>query len=64
LEEAGYKFRTHSDTEVLLAAWSKWGAGCLDRLVGMFAFVVLDHASKILSFVRDGFGIKPLFISH
>ena len=63
LEEFGYKFKTHSDTEVLLAAWSKWGNSCLDRLVGMFAFVVLDHNAKTLSLVRDGFGIKPLFTS-
>ena len=64
LQESGYQFKTQSDTEVLLAAWAKWGVACLDRLVGMFAFAVLDRNSKTLSFVRDGFGIKPLFISQ
>jgi asparagine synthase (glutamine-hydrolysing) len=64
LQDAGYKFSTKSDTEVLLAAWAKWGTACLDRLVGMFAFAVLDRVSKTISFVRDGFGIKPLFISQ
>ena len=64
LEQAGYRFKTHSDTEVLLAAWSKWGVACLHKLVGMFAFVVIDHNAKTLSLVRDGFCIKPLFTSQ
>lgn len=63
LQDGGYLFKTHSDTEVLLAAWAKWGEACLDRLIGMFAFVILDHKSKNLSLVRDCFGIKPLFTS-
>lgn len=61
LTAAGFEFHTHSDTEVLLAAWQHWGRNCLSRLKGMFAFVVLDRASGTLSCVRDAFGIKPFF---
>lgn len=64
LKDDGYFFKTHSDTEVLLAAWAKWGEACLVRLTGMFAFAILDRKRKTLSFARDGFGIKPLFISQ
>jgi asparagine synthase (glutamine-hydrolysing) len=63
LKKDGYVFKTDSDTEVLLAAWAKWGEACLDRLTGMFAFAILDRKSKNLIFVRDCFGIKPLFVS-
>lgn len=61
LARSGWAFRTESDTEVLLAAWSVWGAGCLARLVGMFAFAVHDRKKRTLTCVRDAFGIKPLF---
>lgn len=64
LKKDGYVFKTDSDTEVLLASWAKWGDKCLHRLVGMFAFAILDRTSKILTFVRDGFGIKPLFVTQ
>lgn len=64
LARLGHAFRTDSDTEVLLACWVKWGSGCLSRLQGMFAFVVLDAHSQTLVCVRDGFGIKPLFYRH
>lgn len=57
----GLAFHTDSDTEVLLAAWATWGESCLRRLVGMFAFVVLDRAAGTLTCVRDAFGIKPFF---
>lgn len=60
---AGYPFRSESDTEVLLAAWSCWGSDCLSRLEGMFAFAVLDRTQSTLTCVRDPFGIKPLFVS-
>ncbi|AFM10977.1 asparagine synthase (glutamine-hydrolyzing) [Turneriella parva] len=55
------KFRTHSDTEVLLRAYEKWGAGCLDRLRGMFAFAIWDHNRQELFCARDRFGIKPFY---
>lgn len=64
LKRLGVDFRTHSDTEVLLAAWEIWGEACLKRLTGMFAFVVFDRELGTLTCVRDGFGIKPLFITR
>ncbi|WBY00728.1 asparagine synthase (glutamine-hydrolyzing) [Ramlibacter tataouinensis] len=61
LQLAGAQFRTESDTEVLLQAWSRWGEACLPRLVGMFAFALFDRAEGVLTCVRDPFGIKPFF---
>ena len=61
LESAGEKFRTATDTEVLLRAFRRWGVECLDKLNGMFAFAVWDDAEKHLTLVRDRAGIKPLF---
>ena len=61
LQQGGVHFVSNSDTEVLLAAWAVWGKGCLTRLVGMFAFVILDKQEGTLTCVRDAFGIKPLF---
>jgi asparagine synthase (glutamine-hydrolysing) len=63
LQAKGHSFSTDSDTEVLLAAWAEWGVACLPRLVGMFAFVVLDKTNATLTCVRDAFGIKPFFYS-
>lgn len=56
-----WRWRTQSDTEVLMAAWALWGPACLDMLVGMFAFAVHDAEAQTLSLVRDRFGIKPLY---
>ena len=61
LAQLGHLFHTESDTEVLLAAWTEWGAACLHRLTGMFAFAVYDRQDQTLTLVRDAFGIKPLF---
>jgi asparagine synthase (glutamine-hydrolysing) len=61
LESAGVRFRGTSDTEVLLQAWRRWGADCLPRLRGMFAFGVFDERTGELVLVRDQLGIKPLF---
>lgn len=60
----GVSFRSDSDTEVLLAAWEKWGLSTLPKLDGMFAFVVFDKTSNKLTCVRDAFGIKPFFYSR
>lgn len=60
LRALGHRFKSDSDTEVLLTAWRQWGQTCLPRLVGMFAFVVLDRERNTLTCVRDAFGIKPL----
>lgn len=56
-----WQWRTHGDTEVLMAAWSIWGENCLRRLVGMFAFAIHDAVEHALTLVRDRFGIKPLY---
>lgn len=61
LRALGVEFHTSSDTEVLLKSWAHWGEACLDKLDGMFAFVVLDKVGGTLTCVRDPFGIKPFF---
>ena len=61
LEGDGCAFHSDSDTEVLLAAYSKWGRSCLDKLNGMFAFAILDKRNDELFLARDRFGIKPLY---
>ena len=64
LESAGFTFRTHCDTEVLLAALVHWGEDALRRLRGMFAFALWDSVEQTLFAARDPFGIKPLYFSH
>jgi asparagine synthase (glutamine-hydrolysing) len=59
-QQAGIKFTTESDTEVLLNTWIRWGKDGLRRLVGMFAFAIYDSTESKLTLVRDAFGIKPL----
>lgn len=58
-ELSDYQYKTQTDTEVILAAWHKWGKGCLSRFIGMFAFALWDHHEKTLIAVRDRLGIKP-----
>jgi asparagine synthase (glutamine-hydrolysing) len=61
LEKAGHRFRSHSDTEVVIAGYREWGLDVLDRLRGMFAFAIHDaHAGETL-LARDPLGIKPLY---
>jgi asparagine synthase (glutamine-hydrolysing) len=62
LEEAGRRFRSDSDTEVLIQAWEEWGPDCVERFVGMFAFGMLDVPAGRLHLVRDAYGIKPLYV--
>jgi asparagine synthase (glutamine-hydrolysing) len=54
-------FVGHSDTEVILRAWRRWGPDCVNRLRGMFAFAVWDEAAQTLFCARDRFGIKPFY---
>ena len=61
LQKAGHRFRSQTDTEVILAAWAEWGPDCLRHFNGMFAFVLLDTKANVLHAVRDRFGVKPLY---
>jgi asparagine synthase (glutamine-hydrolysing) len=61
LEKDGVQFHSHSDTEVLLKAYGRWGEQCLHRLRGMFAFAVWDPGRRRLFLARDPMGIKPLY---
>ena len=61
LRARGASFRTASDTEVVLEAWARDGAACLERFNGMFAFAVADRDERELVLVRDPVGIKPLY---
>lgn len=57
----GYLFRSQCDTEVLIAAYLKWGISCIDKLNGMFAIAILDRLDDSLYLVRDRIGKKPLY---
>jgi len=61
LEALGHQFRSRTDSEVVLAGWREWGASCVDRFNGMFAFAVWDKREQALFLVRDRYGIKPLY---
>ena len=61
LESLGEHFTTHSDTEVLLRAYLRWGAGTPERLNGIFSFAVWDARNQNLFLARDPMGVKPLF---
>lgn len=56
-----HSFKTQSDSEVLLAAYSQWGEACLTRLRGMFSVAIFDPTDNSLFLARDPFGIKPLY---
>lgn len=63
LQEKGYKFNTHGDTETILNAYLEWGHDCVKHLRGMFAFAIWDRRDESVFFARDRLGIKPLYYS-
>jgi asparagine synthase (glutamine-hydrolysing) len=63
LRASGAVFRTDGDSEVILAAWQKWGPDCVSRLHGMFAFAIYDLEARTLFLARDRLGVKPLFLA-
>jgi asparagine synthase (glutamine-hydrolysing) len=62
LEQLGYRFQSRSDSEVILKAWHAWREHAVDRLLGMFAFVVHERDSGRVAMARDRLGIKPLYL--
>lgn len=60
----GYRFNSHSDTEVILNAYACWGEQCTEKLHGMFAFAIWDTNRQSLYLARDRMGIKPLYYAH
>lgn len=61
LEARGHRYRTQSDTETVIHAYEEYGADCVNRLRGMFAFVVWDQTRRLLFAARDRLGIKPFY---
>jgi asparagine synthase (glutamine-hydrolysing) len=61
LKRKGYVFRTHSDTEVILKMYEEYGHDCINRLNGMFSFLIYDKVREQIIAARDHFGIKPLY---
>lgn len=64
LETEGVRFRSHSDTEVILAAYRSWGAECVRRFVGMWALALVDTREQTVLLSRDRYGIKPLYYAR
>ena len=60
----GHQFFSTSDTEVLAKAYGEWGSACVEHFHGMFAFAVVEHASRRVVLGRDRLGIKPLYLDH
>jgi asparagine synthase (glutamine-hydrolysing) len=63
LEALGHSFVSSGDTEVLLASYAQWGRRCVDRLVGMYAFCIIDRRTSTMFVARDRLGIKPLYVA-
>lgn len=61
LKKLGHKFKSNSDTEVIIYSYIEWGIDCIEKFNGMFAFALYDNFKKELFLVRDRYGIKPLY---
>ena len=61
LVDCGHRFKSATDTEVVLKAYLQWGTECLEKFVGMFAFTIWDRRNQTLFLARDRLGIKPLY---
>jgi asparagine synthase (glutamine-hydrolysing) len=64
LLEQGYRFRSHSDTEVILKAYDFWGERCVERFNGMWAFAIYDPRRNVVFCSRDRFGVKPFYYTE
>jgi asparagine synthase (glutamine-hydrolysing) len=64
LQSRGLRFRSTSDTEVLLQGWAEWGDGVLDRIEGIYSFALLDEHRGRALLARDRAGVKPLYWAH
>ena len=60
----GYKFFSTSDSEVILKAYHRWGADCVQHFLGMFAFAIAEHATGRVMLARDRLGIKPMYLAE
>lgn len=63
-ELSDYPYRSQSDSEVILAAYERWGERCLERFIGMFALLLWDERQQRLFAARDRFGVKPLYFAQ
>ena len=61
LEKLGHRFKSHTDTEVIIYAYIEWGIECINKFNGMFAFSLYDNFKKKFYLVRDRYGIKPIY---
>jgi asparagine synthase (glutamine-hydrolysing) len=64
LEKKGYKFKSNTDTEVILYSFIEWGENCLNKFNGMWAFAIYNLENKNVFISRDRFGVKPLYYVH
>jgi asparagine synthase (glutamine-hydrolysing) len=64
LKQKGCKFKSHTDTEVIINAYKEWGTNCLQRFNGMFVFGIYDEKAKIIFMARDRVGKKPLYYAQ
>lgn len=64
LQKEGYVFHSHTDTEVILASYDKWGEECVNRFNGMWSFAIYDKEKEIIFCSRDRFGVKPFYYTE